>query len=143
MANILPPDYKLHTTACPLDEYLQLRHLAGLTPKTHAQAEAALPGSWYAVHIKHIPTSATVGMGRIVSDGGWYFVIADIAVLPEHQRKGLGQVILGKLMEKIKECTVEGRAYVTLMAKSQGMRLYERFGFRNPEPRTVGMAVEL
>jgi len=33
-------------------------------------------------------------MGRVIGDGGWYFHIVDMAVLPEHQRRGLGDAVL-------------------------------------------------
>jgi hypothetical protein len=28
-------------------------------------------------------------MGRVIGDGGWYFHVVDMAVLPEHQRRDL------------------------------------------------------
>ena len=31
-----------------------------------------------------------VGMGRLLGAGGWYFHVLDMAVLPDHQRRGLG-----------------------------------------------------
>lgn len=41
-------------------------------------------------------------MGRIIGDGGWYFLIADMATLPEHQRKGLGSVVMKHLLAYIR-----------------------------------------
>ena len=46
-------------------------------------------------------TTETVGMGRLSGDGGWYFHVVDMAVLPEHQRRGLGDVILTALLEDV------------------------------------------
>ena len=46
--------------------------------------------------------STPVGMGRIIGDGGWYFYIADMAVLPDHQLKGLEDVILKTLLARIR-----------------------------------------
>ncbi|AEO61111.1 hypothetical protein MYCTH_2310977 [Thermothelomyces thermophilus ATCC 42464] len=43
-----------------------------------------------------------VAMGRIIGDGGWYFHIADMAVLPAHQRRGLGGAVLSHLLAHIK-----------------------------------------
>ncbi|KAL6230966.1 hypothetical protein BDW75DRAFT_244334 [Aspergillus navahoensis] len=51
-------------------------------------------------------------MGRIISDGGWYFHIADMAVLPEHQRKGLCDVVLKELLRYIKENAPEGEPQI-------------------------------
>jgi hypothetical protein len=66
-------------------DYLALRLRSGLSRKTHEQAVAGLPGSWTACHVVHVATGATVGMGRVLGDGGWYFHIVNMAVLPEHQ----------------------------------------------------------
>lgn len=41
-------------------------------------------------------------MGRVIGDGGWYFHIIDMAVLPEHQHRGLGNAILTWLLDRIR-----------------------------------------
>jgi GNAT superfamily N-acetyltransferase len=75
-------------------------------------------------------------MGRIIGDGGWYFHIADMAVLPAHQRKGLGDAVLKHLMAYIKaHAPQDGTgAYVTLFADAPGRRLYQRNGFVDTMP---------
>lgn len=42
-------------------------------------------------------------MGRIIGDGGWYFHVADMAVHPDHQKKGLGDFILAMLLDKVEQ----------------------------------------
>jgi len=59
-------------------------------------------------------------MGRIIGDGGWYFHIADMGVLPDHQRKGLGDVIMKTLLAKIRSEAPEGKPYVNLFADPPG-----------------------
>jgi len=73
-----------------LDQYLNLRMPAGLSPRRPDQALAALDGGWAALHVVHQPTATTVGMGRRLGDGGWYFHVLDMAVLPDHHGRGLG-----------------------------------------------------
>lgn len=131
-------DYALVETVPALDDYLHLRAASGLTPKSRQQGEAALPGSWAAVHVVHVPSGETVAMGRVIGDGGWYFHVVDMAVLPQHQRRGLGDRVLTHLLTVIRETAPPG-AYVTLMADAPGRRLYERHGFVDSAPRTVGM----
>src|SRR3954453_3753604 len=97
----LPDDYRIIEGPPSVDDYLRLRRDAGLSPRSRAEAIAALPGSWSAVHVRHEPTGRAVGMGRGIGDGGWYFHIVDMAVLPEHQRRGLGDAILGRLLDEI------------------------------------------
>ena len=125
----------------PVAAYLTLRQESGLSPKTEAQAIAALPGSWFACHVIDA-TGEAVGMGRVIGDGGWYFHVVDMAVLPGHQRRGLGDVILTALLEQIRREAPEG-AYVNLLADGPGRRLYSRHGFVETAPRSVGMAMPL
>jgi GNAT superfamily N-acetyltransferase len=96
----LHSDYELHIGSPSVDDYLRIRaNLGNLTLIHAAQAKAALEGSWFCIHITHKSNSeTTIAMGRIVGDGGWYFSIADVAVLPDHQRKGLGAIVMATLI---------------------------------------------
>ena len=98
----LPEGYRLVESSPGVEEYLALRQRAGLSPKTREQAVAALPGSWAACHVVHEASGHTVGMGRVIGDGGWYFHVVDMAVLPDHQRRGLGDAMLRSLLQRIR-----------------------------------------
>ena len=87
-------------------------------------------------------TGETVAMGRVLGDGGWYFHIIDMAVLPEHQRQGLGAAILRTLLEEIRAHAPAG-AWVNLLADPPGRSLYARFGFTETAPGSVGMGMTL
>ena len=136
------PGYSLVMTPPPLSDYLRLRADAGLSPKTEQQGAAALSGAWAACHVVHQETRAVVGMGRLLGDGGWYFHVIDMAVLPEHQRRGLGDEILRALLNRIRAAAPPG-AYVNLLADPPGRRLYQRHGFTETAPHSVGMALRL
>lgn len=136
----LPEGYLLIGAAPTVDDYLALRERSGLTPKSAEQAAAGLPGSWTACHVVHEPTGQTVGMGRVLGDGGWYFHIVDMAVLPEHQRLGLGDAILTALLDRIRAQAPPG-AYINQLADPPGRRLYARHGFVETAPRSIGMAL--
>jgi GNAT superfamily N-acetyltransferase len=120
-------------------DYLLVRERAGLSPRRPDQAQAALGGSWAAVHVVYEVDAATVGMGRLLGDGGWYFHVVDMAELPEHQRRGLGDVILTVLLERIR-CEAPEGAHVNLLADPPGRRLYARHGFTPTAPDSIGMA---
>jgi GNAT superfamily N-acetyltransferase len=120
-------------------DYLLLRERAGLSPRRQDQARAALAGSWAAVHVLYEVEAKTVGMGRLLGDGGWYFHVVDMAVLPEHQRRGLGDAILAVLLERIRREAPAG-AHVNLLADPPGRRLYARHGFTATAPDSIGMA---
>jgi GNAT superfamily N-acetyltransferase len=136
------PGYLLLDTSPGVEDYLLLRERSGLSPKTREQAEAGLPGAWAACHVLHQPTGAAVGMGRVLGDGGWYFHVVDMAVLPEHQRRGLGDAILTRLLDRIRTGAPPG-ASVNLLADPPGHRLYARHGFRETAPASIGMGLRL
>ena len=139
----LPPGgYALEVGYPSIPDYINLRTVSGLTPKNEAQAKAVPSGSWYGCYVKFIAedgSESAVGMGRIIGDGGWYFHIADMAVLPEHQRKGLGDAILKHLLAYIKENAAEGEPYINLFADPPGRKLYHANGFLDAAPKELGM----
>ncbi|KAK8090939.1 hypothetical protein PG994_000444 [Apiospora phragmitis] len=105
---------------------------------------AASSGAWHGCYVVETTSPAKpVARGRIIGDGGWYFIIADMAVLPEHQRRGLGDAVLKTLMDRIRTYAVKGDAYVTLFADIPGRRLYDKNGFMEAMPREMGMDIVL
>jgi GNAT superfamily N-acetyltransferase len=137
----VPEGYRLVEGPPSADDYVMLRVRAGLTPCRPEQADAAIAGSWAAVHVVH-RSNQTVGMGRMIGDGGWYFHVVDMAVLPDHQRRGLGDAILTALLDRVRAGAPAG-AYVNLLADPPGKKLYERHGFVATAPHSVGMARRL
>jgi len=124
-----------HSLPTP-EEYVWLRGLAGLSPMSLAAAEVGLPGSLAAVTVRS--GDLLIGMGRVIGDGGLFFQVVDIAVHPEHQRRGLGRLIMRDLMEQLKTTAPAG-AYVSLIADDGAERLYQEFGFIPTAPRSIGM----
>jgi len=120
--------------------YRNLRAVAGLSPKTQEAAERGLPGSLFAVQI--LQDDTVVGMGRVIGDGGCFYQVVDIAVLPEHQGLGLGKMIMGEIMQYIDQHLPDS-AYVSLIADGQAQDLYAQFGFKHTAPRSVGMAIKV
>ncbi|MBW4717282.1 GNAT family N-acetyltransferase [Saccharothrix obliqua] len=130
--------YALQPGPPPVDDFLRLRREAGLSEPTRERAELGIDGAWTAVHVIHRGTGETVGMGRVISDGGTYFHIIDMAVLPAHQRRGIGDAILDTLLASIDAAAGAGAA-VSLLGDPPGWRLYRRHGFVETAPETVGM----
>lgn len=142
MSNPLPDGYRLVDGPPSVTDYLELRVRAGLSPKRDDQAAASLPGSWAACHVLHDGDDHAVAMGRLIGDGGWYFHVVDMAVLPEHQRHGLGSAVLDDLLEEVHRRAPRG-AYVNLLADPPGRPLYARHGFAETAPDAIGMGLLL
>ena len=119
-----------------VDDFLRLRRVSGLTPRTKEAAEKGLPNSLYGVQV--LINGTVVGMGRVVGDGALNFEIVDIAVDPAHQGKGLGRVIMQSIMDYLEQVALQS-AYITLMADVPA--LYEKFGFKLSRPNSEGMFI--
>lgn len=82
-----------------LDDYMRLRKSAGLPPFSRAAAEVGFKGTVAALVIVH--ERRVVGMGRLIGDGRCFFQVTDIAVDPDRQGRGLGNVIAAGIMEYV------------------------------------------
>ena len=121
------------------DEYLTLRAAAGLSPFSRAAAELALPNTIFAVVIE--AEGRAIGMGRVIGDGGCFYQVVDIAVLPGHQGQGLGKCIMREISAYI-EAHVPESGYVSLLADGKAADLYQQFGFAITAPASIGMALK-
>jgi len=140
-AALVDPSYRLHPGPPPVADYRRLRAEAGLSPVSAAQAAAGLDGAWAACHVVRVD-GEVAGMGRVLGDGGWYFHVVDMAVLPTHQRRGIGAAVLAHLLDAIRTGAPPG-AYVNLVADPPGRGLYRRFGFTDTAPDGIGMSLLL
>lgn len=129
-------DYTAHAETPTVDDYLRLRRIAGLSPRSMKAAQAGLPHTVAGVVIRH--DGHAVGMGRAVGDGLFYQVV-DIAVDPAHQKRGLGKAIMGALMAQLAQ-VAPAEAYVSLIADGDAHHLYAQFGFAATAPASIGMA---
>ena len=132
--------YELAIEVPSAEEYRHLRVSAGLSPKSVEGAALGLPNTWFAVVIRH--GGQVVGMGRVIGDGGLFFQVVDIAVEPDHQARGLGRVIVGTIVQHLRQHAPAG-AYVSLIADGEAHRLYSSFGFSLTAPASVGMEMRI
>jgi len=130
-------DYRIEPHLPSVDDYLRLREASGLSPFSKEAAEKGLPNSIFGVCL--MSGGAVIGMGRIIGDGGCFFQVTDIAIMPEHRGRGLGKMIMAALMDHI-ESKLPKTAYVSLIADVPANRLYQQFGFTETAPCSVGMA---
>jgi GNAT superfamily N-acetyltransferase len=119
-----------------IDTYRDLRAAAGMLPKTAEAAERGLRNTLYGVSLRR--DGETIGMGRIIGDGGCFFIVVDIAVLPAWQGKGLGTRVMIALDAWLRVHVPES-AYVSLVADGDAKHLYAKFGFVETAPAAVNM----
>ncbi|MEX1033588.1 MAG: GNAT family N-acetyltransferase [Cellvibrionaceae bacterium] len=133
--------YILREEIPSVDDYIRIRVAAGLSPKSKQAASIGLPNSIHGVVVYH--GAAPIGIGRIIGDGGCFFEITDIAVLPEYQKQGVGAMIMRALVAYLKT-HAPSTAYVSLMADHGTPRFYEKFGFiLSQMPDSSGMYMRI
>lgn len=126
--------------------YHDLRKLSGMTPPPLEAVPKSLANSFcciLAYERKHMVDDTTpaagqtaVAMGRLLGDGALFLQLCDVAVHPEHQRKGLGKRIMQRLVDYVDEHAPF--AYVSLVAEPKAQKLYPQYGFKEVTP-SVGM----
>ncbi|WP_444888355.1 GNAT family N-acetyltransferase [Microbulbifer sp. JMSA008] len=128
--------FKVIETVASVEDFLRLRQISGLSPRSREAAEKGLPNSLYGIHIQI--RSTTIAMGRVVGDGALNFEIVDVAVAPTFQGRGLGRVVMEHIMSYLDREALPS-AYITLMADVP--ELYEKFGFKLSSPESEGMYI--
>lgn len=137
-ASGLPPEYRLLPAIPAAGTYLHLRQASGLSPKTMAAALRGLPHSQFAVQVLY--QGEAVGMGRVIGDGGCFYQVTDICLLPAHRGMGIAKHIMQAIMHYLHTSLPDG-AYVSLIADGEANKLYSQFGFQMTAPKSVGMAM--
>lgn len=106
-------------------EILKEAGMAYHRPESHKRA---FYNSYVVVFIFNGPI--LVGFGRAVSDGAYQAAVYDVAVHNGYRGRGIGRLIMEKVMEQLSSCNV-------ILYANQGTGdFYKKFGFR---PMTTAM----
>ncbi len=119
-------------------DYQRLRAAVGWSAFGSEAAERGLRNDLFGVTLLH--DVEVVGCGRVVGDGAVYFYLQDIIVLPEHQTRGLGALIMDAVMAYLEREASPG-CFVGLMAAVGAESFYERYGFRRRSEDQPGMFI--
>jgi GNAT superfamily N-acetyltransferase len=134
-------DYDIREEIPSVDDYINIRLKAGLSRKSEEAATIGLSNSIYSVVVYF--DNEPMGIGRVIGDGGCFFEITDMAVLPEHQKKGVGALIMNALVNFL-HSNAPSTAYVSLMADHGTPHFYEKYGFTLSEmPKSSGMYMRI
>jgi ribosomal protein S18 acetylase RimI-like enzyme len=101
--------------------------------RTATDASIGFPPDWMKRR-SSLPVAGEVEPEGHQEQGGTV-VLHSLAVANEHQRKGLGTILLKAYIERIKSAKIAER--ISLVAHSKLVKFYERFGFVNEGPSDV------
>lgn len=96
---------------------------------------AALNGSW-ATLAAYTDDEQLVGFARVISDGKLHAFITEMIIHPQYQRRGLGEQLLGKLVQ---HCRAEGVNDIQLFCAKGKAEFYVRNGFARRPDDAPGM----
>jgi GNAT superfamily N-acetyltransferase len=134
-------DYEVRHETPGIADYIRIRFEAGLSRKSEEAAAIGLKNGLFSV-VAYCGEEP-IGLGRIIGDGGCFFQVVDIAVVPDHQGKGVGDLIMRNLMDYIR-ANCPPTAYVSLIAVHGTFDFYRRYGFIATElPDATGMYVRM
>ena len=108
--------------------FLQLYRSVGWEAPGMDQVERALAHTL--VTFTALEDQRPVGMVRLLGDGGMSFYLKDFAVLPTHQGKGIGSLLLQSAEEYIRESLPAGWAVsLELISTPEAVAFYKSNGF--------------
>ena len=118
-------------------EYHELYASVGWVVQPDKQVKKALKNSLLTLKAKM--DGEIVGMGRLIGDGSLSFMVKDVAVLPEYQRRGIGKKIMESMITHIKKQIPKGQnVCVELFSGFEKEVFYEQFGFDKKPDGFVG-----
>lgn len=120
------PEYRVVERRARAEELFELRRQVGWHTGEAEAFEKGLRNSLYGVCV--LLGEEIVGTARVVGDGSTCFYVQDVIVSPEHQKRGLGLMMMTKVMDFIGENACRG-AIVGLMSVKGKEEFYEKFGF--------------
>ena len=94
----------------------------------------AVSSNWFAVSA--FDGDRLVGFGRVVSDGILHAMIYEMIVLPEYQRRGIGEQILHLLVQRCLDANIHD---IQLFCAHGKRGFYEKFGFAARPDDAPGM----
>lgn len=130
--------YQENVLTC--DIYNQIRNSVGWSSFSNRQANNAIENSY---NIVAFDDDKAVGMGRLVGDG-IYYTIVDVAVDPQYWHRGIGQMIVKKLLDQANNNLFKNeRCTINLVAVQDKEEFYTKLGFKKISDENCGSGMKL
>lgn len=118
------------------EDYVSLRLRSGMGNKDLKRSEVALKNSLFIVAL--YDEEKLIGFGRVVGDGGITYVVSDIMVDKDYQRRGLAEQIMKAIDGYFEENAYED-SYICLIANHPADLLYNKHKFEYLPENKYGM----
>lgn len=117
-------------------DYVSLRLRSGMGNKDIQRSRIALSNSLLTISL--YDAEKLIGFGRIVGDGGITYVVSDIMVDINYQRKGLAEQIM-QAIDNYFEVNAQDDSYIFLIANHPADLLYKKHRFEYLPENKYGM----
>ena len=132
----------VYTNTISVEDYNALRLSAGWSYIKPEQAQAGLDGSAFIISAKD--DVKTIGVARLIWDGGYAALIKDVLVLPEYQGKGIGMYMTKQIIFYLKTNMKPGWGIsIDLMAAIGKEGFYEKLGFVSRPRKNRGAGMDM
>jgi len=118
------------------EDYVSLRLRSGMGNKDIQRSRIALSNSLLTISL--YDAEKLIGLGRIVGDGGITYVVSDIMVDINYQRKGLAEQIM-QAIDNYFEVNAHDDSYICLIANHPADLLYKKHRFEYLPENKYGM----
>lgn len=117
-------------------DYVSLRLRSGMGSKDLNRSQIALSNSLFTVCM--YDKEKLIGFGRVVGDGGITYVVSDIMVDREYQRRGYAEQIM-KAIDNYFDENANEDSYICLIANRPADLLYHKHQFEYLPENRCGM----
>lgn len=118
------------------EDYISLRLRSGMGNKDLQRSRIALSNSLLTISL--YDEEKLIGFGRIVGDGGITYVVSDIMVDIDYQRRGFAEQIM-QAVDNYFEVNAHDDSYICLIANHPADLLYKKHGFAYLPENKYGM----
>jgi ribosomal protein S18 acetylase RimI-like enzyme len=117
-------------------DYIDLRLRSGMGQKNLERSQTALTNSLFTVSIYE--EEKLIGFGRVVGDGGITYVVSDIMVDRDYQRRGYAEQIM-QAIDRFFDENAQEDSYICLIANHPADLLYHKHRFEYLPEDKCGM----
>lgn len=118
---------KYEENTLKIEDIQKIRKAVHWSIFTEHQWQQVLNMTVYSIAVKD--NEDVIAMGRLIGDG-IYYLICDVAVIPEYQKQGIGTRIIEKIIEYVQNHLQNNeRCSIQLIAAKGKEAFYESLGF--------------
>jgi len=111
-----------------IEEYIDILNSVGWKIPSERLLKISLKNG---KNVKYVLDNKTIGMARLVTDGGYAGLIMDVVVKTEYQGNGYGKLLIESLLSYIKEQLLDGEEMMIQLLSAPGKQgFYSKFGFK-------------